>query len=37
MEFIRTIKEKVQTKKQEEIHQVAEEIITLAVLIVICT
>lgn len=30
MEFIRTIKEKVQTKKQEEIHQVAEEIITLA-------
>lgn len=30
MEFIRTIREKVQTKKQEEIHQVAEEIITLA-------
>lgn len=30
MELIRTIKEKVQTKKQEEIHQEAEEIITLS-------
>ena len=30
MEFIRTIREKFQTKHQEEIHRQAEEIITLS-------
>ena len=30
MEFIRTIRDKVQTKRQEEIHKLAEDVITLS-------